>query len=271
MTRHIVIPDTQVKPGVPLDHLSWIGEYIADKRPDTVVHLGDHYDMPSLSSYDVGKKSFEGRRYVDDIAEGNLAFELLTKPIKRAAAKAHKKGPRLIYLLGNHEQRIERATENDAKLDGAIGYHDFVHTGWERHDFLKIVWVDGIAYSHYFAQPLSGRPYGGQSIDTRLKSIGHSFTMGHQQVFMLGRRETGAGAHHGLVAGNCYLHDEVYRGPQANNEWRGIIVKNEVENGAYDVMAVSLNYLCKRFENMPLANFLAKKYPNMNLSLKNGL
>ena len=29
---HLVIPDTQAKPGVPTDHLGWIGEYILDRR-----------------------------------------------------------------------------------------------------------------------------------------------------------------------------------------------------------------------------------------------
>lgn len=65
--RILVIPDCQVKPGVPLDHMSWIGKLIVDKKPDVIVNIGDFADIPSLSSYDVGKKSFEGRRYVDDL------------------------------------------------------------------------------------------------------------------------------------------------------------------------------------------------------------
>lgn len=45
--RHLVIPDVQAKDGVPLDHLEWIGRYIADKRPDVIVCIGDFADMPS--------------------------------------------------------------------------------------------------------------------------------------------------------------------------------------------------------------------------------
>ena len=63
----MIIPDTQVKRGVDLSYLEWIGKYIVDKKPDVIVQIGDFADMPSLSSYDVGKKSFEGRRYKDDI------------------------------------------------------------------------------------------------------------------------------------------------------------------------------------------------------------
>jgi hypothetical protein len=48
--RVAVIPDTQLRPGVPLDHLDW--EAIHYYRPDVVVHLGGHWDMGSLSSYE---------------------------------------------------------------------------------------------------------------------------------------------------------------------------------------------------------------------------
>ena len=60
--RHLVIPDTQIKPDCPIDHMYWAGRYACAMKPDVIIHLGDHWDMPSLSSYDVGKKSFEGRR-----------------------------------------------------------------------------------------------------------------------------------------------------------------------------------------------------------------
>ena len=79
---HLIIPDTQVKPGVPTNHLDWIGAAIVDYMPDVVVHIGDHADMPSLSSYDKGKKSFEGRRYADDIKSARDAMAQLVKPLE---------------------------------------------------------------------------------------------------------------------------------------------------------------------------------------------
>lgn len=261
MTRHLVIPDIQAKPGVPLNHLQWIGQYAAEKHPDVIVQIGDMYDMPSLSSYDKGKKSFEGRRYKADIWAGNCAFQLLTEPIlaemRTTRRRRNRWLPDMRFLLGNHEQRIERAIQDETILDGTIGYQDFEHPGWSLHEFLEPVWIDGICYSHFFANPLSGRPYSGQSMDARLKTIGHSFTMGHQQVFMMGRRETIKGAMNGLVAGACYLHDEEYRGPQGNREWRGIVICNEVQDGAYDIMQVSLKYLCQKYEGVDLPTFLA--------------
>lgn len=262
MTVHLVIPDTQVKPGVPTDHLRWIGEYIKDRRPDVVVHLGDHWDMPSLSSYDRGKRAMEGRRYRADVDAGNEALELLTAPLDAYNEQRRRNGrkmyrPRLVLLRGNHEHRIVRATELDAALDGAIGYHDLKSPGWEVHDFLEPVDIDGIVYAHYFYNPMSGRPFGSQAI-TRLKQIGHSFTMGHQQTYDIACRFVNGRAHRALVAGACYLHDEDYKGPQGNAHWRGVIVCHEVQEGDYNLMEVSLDYLCRRYEGIPLAEFAAR-------------
>lgn len=248
---HLVIPDTQVKAGVHTIHLEWIGRYIADKRPDVIIHLGDHWDMPSLSSYDKGKKSFEGRRYRQDVESGNEAFALLDSFI----GKAKGYNPRKVFLRGNHENRIERAIEEDAVLDGTIGYEDLNTLDWEVHGFLEVVRIDGVAYSHYFYNPMNGRPYGGQ-VATRIKTIGHSFTMGHQQTLDYTIRFVGGHSQHGLVAGACYLHDEDYKGPQGNAHWRGIIVKHAVAGGSYNPMFVDLDYLCRRYEGISLEQYM---------------
>ena len=76
MRKHLYIPDTQVSPGCPIDHFSWIGEYIVDKKPEVIVQGGDLADMPSLSTYDYGKKQHEGRRYLKDIESANLAVDM---------------------------------------------------------------------------------------------------------------------------------------------------------------------------------------------------
>ena len=102
---HFVIPDTQCKAGVPLNHLTAAGNYIAEQRPSVVVHIGDHYDMPSLSSYDRGKKSFEGRRYQADIEAGDAGLELLMAPVNKLNASSKRRGlrlykPRMVVTIG---------------------------------------------------------------------------------------------------------------------------------------------------------------------------
>lgn len=277
MSTHLIIPDTQVKPDAPLDHLDWIGRFIVEKKADTVIHLGDHWDFESLSTYDRGKLSMEGRRYSEDVKAGNVAMKMLTKPLDQYNYGRRRRGqeeylPRLVLLRGNHEHRLMRAIEENGHLEGAIGYDDLLSPGWEVHDFLKPVFIDGIGYAHFWANPMTGRPYGGM-MQTRLKTIGHSFTMGHQQTLEVGARyilgPDGSRQQRGLVAGSCYLHDESYKGHQGNAHWRGILVKHEVHDGAYDLMEVSLDYLCRKYEGVSIGEYLRATYPDQTGALWN--
>lgn len=277
MRTHVVIPDTQAKPGVPVDHLGWIGQYVVDQfrgKDIELIHLGDHADMPSLSSYDKGKKAMEGRRIDDDIEAANSAFDVLCAPIEQAVLEEQDKArqqhrgidtawnPSRRILLGNHEDRISRACESDAQLDGLLSLDDLNYKdhGWTVHDFLVPVNIDGVTYSHYFYSPMNGRAYSGENTLLRLKNLGYSFTMGHQQTLQYAIRFVNGFSQHALIAGACYLHDEDYKGPQGNAHWRGIVVCHEVRHGSYDPMFVSLDYLCRRYEGVGLHKFTAKRY-----------
>lgn len=243
--KHFIIPDVQTKHGVPNDHLAAAGKYIVEKRPDVVVCLGDFADMSSLSSYDRGKRSFEGRRYVKDIDAAHRGMDLLLGPIWKARGYS----PKLVLTLGNHEDRITRAVDNDAVLEGKIGLEDlgYEEYGWEVHDFLESVKVDGVFYSHYFPSGIMGRPC---TTPRKMLSMYHSSCIaGHQQG-----REV-AYAHRGdgrmltsIIAGSFYQHNEDYLTPMANKCWRGMIGLHEVQDGSFDEMFVSLPYLLRRYK-----------------------
>lgn len=251
--RILVIPDTQVKPEVPLDHLTWAGQYAVEKYPDVIVFIGDHWDMPSLSSYDKGKKSFEGRRYTKDIEAGRLGMAKFMAPIiqeqERQRTNKHKVWrPRLIFCIGNHEERIERAINTDAMLEGMMGYQDFglEQWGFEVYDFLEVFVINGVAFSHYFPSGAMLRPV--TSAKALLTKKHMSCIMGHVQDrdIAYGRRADGKGMT-ALFAGIFYQHDEDYLGNQGNGSWRGIWMLNDVRDGAFDEMPVSLNYLRKKY------------------------
>lgn len=252
--KHFIIPDTQCKPKGKVDHLTAAGNYIAAKQPDKIIHMGDNWDMPSFSSYDKGKKRAEGQRYKQDIAAGNKGMDALMAPItelqaqqRRSKTKVYK--PELHFLIGNHEERIERYCEEHPEMDGHLGYQDFnlIAHGWKVHPFLDLVNLDGVEYSHYFYQPNTGRAYGGVA-HTRLKTVGYSFTMGHQQGKDQAERYLSNGnVHRGLVVGSYYQHDEHYKGPQGNEHWRGCIMKHQVKNGNYDIMELSMSYLLEEW------------------------
>jgi len=253
LKRHLVIPDVQLRPGDDITFLTAIGNYIVEKKPDVIVNLGDFADMPSLSSYDVGKKSFEGRRYKSDVEYVVYGMERLLEPLKAYNSKANRNHreryyPALHLTLGNHEDRINRATNNDPKLDGTIGIQDLKYEefGWKVHPFLVPVVLDGIAYCHYFVTGLLGRPCSSAALQLSKKHM--SCITGHQQGLQIhtGHRADGKRLT-SVIAGSCYEHDEDYMGPQGNKHWRGILVAHEVDDGEFDLMPVSLKYLKKKY------------------------
>src|SRR5690242_14449630 len=94
---HLVIPDVQAKPGVPLEHLDWIGNYIAEKKPDVVVCIGDFADIESLNKYDRGTIRGENKRLQKDLRVAREAMTRLLAPVKACEGYA----PELHLTQGN--------------------------------------------------------------------------------------------------------------------------------------------------------------------------
>ncbi|MHB8739495.1 MAG: hypothetical protein ACYC9D_13040 [Candidatus Dormibacteria bacterium] len=234
--------------------MEWAGKYAAAKKPDSIIWIGDGPDMPSLSSYDVGKKCFEGRTYKADIDSFKEGTKLLMAPIRAEQARLRKnKGkpwnPNLIYVDGNHDQRIVKAIESDRKLEGLISLKDrgLEKHGWNIFPFLEIVIIDGIAYSHYFTSGILGRPVTSARALVTKKHM--SCVMGHVQRAEIdfqydakGKRLTG------IFTGCYYQHDEDYLGPQGNQgTWRGIWMFYNVKDGEFTHNNVPISFLKDRY------------------------
>lgn len=253
----LVLPDTQVKDGCDISYLTKIGLYVTEKKPDIIVCLGDWADMPSLSSYDVGKKSFEGRRYKNDILASHRAMETFLAPLQaynERAIKNHKEryNPRMVLTLGNHENRINRAINDDPKLDGTISIDDlgYADYGWEVIPFLDVTVISGIAFSHYYTTGLAGRPAATASAQLSKKHM--SCIAGHQQGLQIATAHRADGVRlTSIIAGSCYTHNEDYMSSQGNQHFRGFLMLHDVTpDGQFDLMSVSLSYLDKRYVNI---------------------
>ena len=251
MSKHLIIPDVQAKDGHDFTFLNYIGQYIVDQQPDVVVQIGDFADMESLSSYDKGKKSFEGRRYIKDIEATKQAMDSLLSPLRQynARNKKNKKKlyePRMVLTLGNHEERITRAVNLSPELDGLMKYDDLPYDDWEVHPFLQPVIIDGVAYSHYFPTGVMGRPPA--TATAMVNKLHMSCIAGHQQGKQVayGKRADGKSIC-AIVAGSYYLHDEDYMDQLSNRHWRGLLVLNDVKDGHFDEMFLSIEYLERKY------------------------
>lgn len=240
-----VIPDVQALPGSPTNHLTACGKYLAEKRPDVIVNIGDFGDFPSLSRFGRGEREFEGKRYAKDLAAYHRSMEALMNPI--AAAQGYK--PRLEYTLGNHETHIERLTQEYPVLAEHITMEKDLHPetyGWRVHDFLRPIAIGGVAFSHYFPSGVMGRPI--TTAAELLRKLHMSAVAGHQpgRDIAYGRRADG-GHMTAIISGSFYQHDMKFLSPFTNAHWRGMYMLHEVKNGRFDEMPVSINFLLRKF------------------------
>lgn len=220
----ICIADPQIDNESDTRHLEALGRYIWKHKAGTIVHMGDHWDFPSLSSYASDLES-EGNRLVHDLAGGERALQLIME-YSRKRNKANKKDkyrPQLHFLKGNHEHRLSRYIENNPILEDLIEIDTFIEReGWEVHEFNVPFFVHDVCFVHYLPNPQSSRPVGG-SIENKLNKFPHSFVHGHQQQYQYGDRQNLLGRpHFGICAGAFYIDDEKYRGAN-NTERRGFV------------------------------------------------
>jgi hypothetical protein len=223
-----------------------------DLKPDIFVNIGDQFDMASLSSYDKGKREFQGRTYADDIASGLDFGERLFAPLR--AQK--KRLPRNVFLIGNHEQRIDRALDLSPELVGTISYSDLDL----KRDYDDIVHytgmapgsieIEGISFAHYMVSGILGRPLGGEHPAYSLIAKKYqSCVVGHSHVFDYCVRSNGHGQNiQGLVAG-CYLdYAPDWAGTELYKLWvPGVAILRNVVDGQYDLQWVSLSALKKEY------------------------
>jgi hypothetical protein len=245
--NHLVISDPQRKPDQTHEDMTALGNLVVDRRPEVIVCVGDWWDMPSLCSYDDGTMYMENQRYLADVEAGNEAMEAFLAPMEDFNRRAKKKyKPRMVFLIGNHEERIERFGADNPKLEDVLTYDDLALDAWEVHDFLEVVEIDGVYYSHYFTNHMN-KPIGG-TVFNRLNKLKFSFTQGHQQLYAHTKEYLNDGrVLNGLITGSFYQYKERYMGPQASNHWRGVVYKHDVHNGDYDIEMIHISRLMREY------------------------
>lgn len=244
-----VVTDVQARKKVPLDHLNACGDYLAHKQPDVIMVIGDFWDFPSLSRFNRGTRLFEGLRYKDDLDAGHDAMERLITPIYKRSGGSTGWNPKLEFTLGNHEDHVERATIEDAKLEGTISLDDLElkDYGFRVHPFLQPVSIGGVAFCHYFPSGVMGKAV--TSAPILLSKYHMSAFAGHQQGREIAYAKRADGSNMtAIISGSFYQHDCDYLSPFTNKHWRGMYMLHEVKDGSFDEMAVSINFLKRKFK-----------------------
>jgi len=209
--KHLFIPDLQMKPGVPLNHLVWIARYAAAKRPDRIIFAGDGHDFPSLSSYDgPARKARAGRNVMLDLEVGNIGYHTFDATLRSEGWVPGEDGE--VYVLGGnhdcpiHGGRPRRWMDDNPENEGILGLNKFAHyqLGYHYTPFMNWLELDGVTYSHLFNINLQGKfsptaQRTGQKPDIAVRGLMRSCTAGHTQGLQVWPHPSDARSGGGLV------------------------------------------------------------------------
>lgn len=247
----LVVPDAHALPGQDLTRFSALGNLITDRKPDNIILMGDFVTLESLSAWDLGKAGkMEGKRYSEDCKAGIQAIDLMLSPLRKLQAKQKKNGekiykPQLVYIMGNHEDRLDRYLATRPEL----GAHLDVAKDLELEDsgFTKIVpyrgfyEAEGVLFSHAVMNA-ANQPIGGKTaLSVIAQAVSKSVVIGH-----LHRFETVNHYRHGaediiqIVSAGCFFDGvEDYADGGLNAYYRGVLLLTHWKEGRFDIETVA--------------------------------
>lgn len=253
---HLVIPDHHAYPSDDFSRFEQLGNYIVENQPKVIIDIGDGWDMPSLCSFDKGKKSFMFQSVKEDIEAGHKAEELIFGPMlqynnTRSQWKKKQYNPAIIKILGNHEARVAKLLEYEPRWDGVLSMDSFrtrLPIKEQVVDFLDYCIIDDIAYSHYFVSGVMSRPCSSARILLQKKLM--SCTMGHTHTLESadGVRADGKRMR-ALICGSFHAKDHKgFAGTQVDSiYWNGLIHKLNVNEGDYDRVEIGMDRLEREY------------------------
>lgn len=169
MVSTLIFADAHVEPNQPLTRFEKCAKLIVDRKPDRIVQLGDFVSMSSISGWDMSKRlMMEGRRYQEDVEAGREAINLLFSELDclQKRQRVHKQklySPKVLWMEGNHEDRLYRYLEQNPELDGALDLAQdlgLIARGIIPFQYRERVVMNGVNYLHAPLagnnQPLSG-------------------------------------------------------------------------------------------------------------------
>lgn len=248
---HLVFGDAHAHYQHNNDRAEWLGNLIKEERPDVVIDLGDTGDFPSLSGYDRGRRSFQGRSYKQDVESHNDFQDRLWSTVR----SGKKKLPVRFKFRGNHEHRIYRAVDLQPELEGTVDYADLQ----ENHYYDEVIdyvgnypgtaCVDGVNYGHYMVSGIMGRPISGEHPAYSLLSKRFSSsTVGHGHIMDYCVRTRTDGRKIMGLALPMFCDFNIDWAGEINRLYsRGVVIKRNVEDGIYDLSIISMEELRQRY------------------------
>jgi hypothetical protein len=157
--RVTAIGDLHDAPGQRKDRFRWIGQHIAETKPDRVVQIGDWGTFDSMGTHDApgSRKSMEHPSFAQDLESLEESMAAMS------AGMGEFDCPRDI-TFGNHEERVWRAANGDPKRlgDAPLRVEQvFARWGWKSRLYGEYLFIGGVGFTHCPKNQI-GKEYAGK-------------------------------------------------------------------------------------------------------------
>lgn len=175
--RVVGIGDLHIAPDMPLDHMTWIGRYVAKTQPANVIQIGDFHDFESCEFHSAPGSGSQKRRpaFIEDIEAGEEALHLYHKEVG-VGEFPHD------ITYGNHEYRVERFEELSPNLAGTLTPQRdqlFARYRWRTTPYKHWLFMEGVGFTHC-CMSIMGKPIGGRYPENTMgNQATHSIVFGH--------------------------------------------------------------------------------------------
>ena len=241
----LTIGDCHTNDTQDLSRFNLLNKFILDKRPDVIVFIGDFLTLQCLSAWDANKRALmEGKRYYKEIAAGNKALDMAFKNVEYS--------PEIIFIEGNHEDRLTRYLEKDPTFSGAVSvpkdlrleergikfipYREYYHVngvGFTHIPFNKVREIGGVNISRKASQVTVSSVIFGHTHNQELAHVWKPGMPHLQDIYCLGA---------------FFEEIEKYMEGRISEYWRGLSLLNMWKEGRYDVESFSLGRLDKMYD-----------------------
>lgn len=257
MTKILVVGDCHVDETQSLERFNWLGKLIVDERPDHIVYMGDFLTLNCLSAWDLNKRAkMEGRRYAVEVGVGRFALGMAEAPMRKLQIRQranHEKlyKPELVFIEGNHEDRLTRYLEKDPTFAGHISIEkdlSLFARGYKFIPYREYHYINNIAFTHIPFNKI--REISGANITMKASQcIVDSVVFGHTHEQHLAHIHRQGMPHlQDIYNCGCFISKkEDYVHGRVTQYWRGVSFLHTEDPGRFDVETVSYSALRRRY------------------------
>lgn len=186
----LVVGDAHVEQEDNLRRFNALANYMKETLPDAIVFMGDFLSLDSMSAWDKDKrKLMEGRRFYEEIAQGNRALDIIDEARTKISKHKKKKNGRTykgvsgFFLEGNHEYRLKKYLEYHPELDAkTMNIESLLGLDSRKYKYTEYGEYTDVFEAQFTHIPIqgNGRPLSGPNVVNRALDLHHfDIVFGH--------------------------------------------------------------------------------------------